>query len=346
MKKSIFIVIVFIIIVLLVGCSTNNNNSVNNQDKSNNITSNIFNNKNSTTDTINLSINYNTINDERMYKTDDGSLYYALGRSIYKLEKNQTTPEIIYTCNKKLTSLRNFVIKENYIYLSDYNDSSECFSLYKIKLNTPEDIFLIYEYPPNGMLRVYNNEIYLSNEYKFDEKSENNFIQFYDKNTASGFTVNYVNDEIFFFDEENNENGIFKMTINGENKEKIFDGRADYMIVDEEWIYFQNQEDPHNSLYRMKKDGSNIQKLIGEQVHHMNKIGDWLYCSLKINDISGIYKIKTDGSEYQLLKECNGVSYINIIDEWLYYPDEDDNIRKMKLDGSEDQIFAEIEKQQ
>lgn len=337
MKKTMPIIFALIMICLLSSCTTNNTANTNKT------ISNFFNNKNTTIDTINLSVNYNVLNEASIFETEDGTLYYSLGNSIYKLESNKTTPEIIYTCNKRFTSISSFAIKNGWIYFRDYNDTSASFEFKKMNLTNQDEVITICQNMPAGTIRVYNGCIYINNDYKLDEESENKLIKFYDKEAASGYTVNYINNEIYFFDSEKDVNGIFKMTIEGENKQKIFDGRADYMIVDEEWIYFQNYEDVNNGLYRMKKDGSDVQKLIGEQVHHMNKLGDWIYCNLKINDIEGIYKIKSDGSEYQLLKECEGVPYINIIEEWLYYSDDENTIRKMKLDGSEDQVFAQIE---
>lgn len=279
----------------------------------------------------------------------ENEFYYILGDSpstIYKTDGVNTTK--LHTLNEKMSG-SSILIVDDWIYFSDVyeNTSNSSLGLFRMKING-KNLELICNDKPSGSLRFYNGYFYIGNEYKM-KKNDNIFTQFYDKESASGYTINYTNDEIFFYDSENNADGIFKMSIDGENKQKIFEGRADYMTIDNEWIYFQNQEEfRKHGLYKMKKDGSEVQKLLGDNVWEITVDNEWIYCDSSTDGIEGLYKVKTDGSEYHLLKERESLyDYIYIIDDWIYYAEQDESdeiIRRMKLDGSEDQIFVEIEK--
>ncbi|WP_164219045.1 DUF6612 family protein [Virgibacillus sp. YIM 98842] len=61
--------------------------------------------------------------------------------------------------------------------------------------------------------------------------------------------------------------------------------------------------------------------------------GEWIYFSL---NGEGLIKQKPDGSERQQLLE-NDVSHINVMDEWLFFIDrnQENKVYKMKTDGSE-----------
>lgn len=83
----------------------------------------------------------------------------------------------------------------------------------------------------------------------------------YDKNVASGYTLNIVDDYIYFFDTESyteNEK-IYKMKLDGSDLQAIYDRRTDYMIVDNGWIYFADYD--NKNLYKMKTDGTEQQLL-------------------------------------------------------------------------------------
>ena len=274
--------------------------------------------------------------------------YYVLGEkpaSIYKTDGTSTTK--LHTFNENFSG-SSILIIDDWIYFSDKYENTSL-GLFRMKTNGKK-LELVCKNKPSGSLRFYNGYFYIGNEYKM-KKNDTEFTQFYDKESATGYTINYVDNKIFFFEIENGINGIFKMSTDGENKEKIFDGRADYMTIDNEWIYFQDQEEfQKHGLYKMKKDGSEVQKLLGDKVWTITVDNEWIYCDSHTDGIDGLYKVKTDGSEYHLLKEREALyDYIYIIDDWIYYAEQDESdeiIRRMKLDGSEDQIFTEIEKLQ
>ena len=188
-------------------------------------------------------------------------------------------------------------------------------------------------------VHVIGDWIYYGSEYKM--KTDGFGKEKLDtRNAAAGYTINIVDDWIYFFDKDKeNNNGIFKMKTDGSNKQKILSGRADYMIVDGNWIYYVNYKD--NSLYKMSLDGTDNELLLKGNISNLNIVDDWIYYNGDYNDKPSLCKIKTNGSDNQLICHDNAVN-INIIDGWIYYEIKDDNfntIYKIKIDGSDKQVF-------
>ncbi len=285
--------------------------------------------------------NGNAVNGNGVVESN-GWLFFTLGNGIYKCKEDGSMIEKIYQFSDRIGG-SGFLIDSEWIYFKDIAEGSDTVDLFRMNISDYSVEYICES--PSGTSRIYNNDMYFGNEYKMDLNTLSP-VQIFDKSIASGYTVNIVDDYIYFYDIYNRNEGIYKMTLDGQNVTQLYAGRADYMLVDGDWIYFQNQNENHD-LYRMRTDGSEIQPLLGEDIRHMNSDEEWIYCDAYIDRVTGIYRIKKDGSEYQLLVECEGrTQNIYIINDWIYYSfikDDDEIWRRMKLDGTNNEIFMSID---
>lgn len=288
------------------------------------------------------SANRNAVNGGTFVECN-GWLYFILGNGIYRCNEDGSMIEKIHHINDRLSGSC-LVVDNDWIYFKDIAEGSNSVELYKMNI-LDNSMVSVCETPTSGNCRIYENYLYFSNEYKMDLDTTSP-VQIYDKSAASGYTINIVDDYIYFYDSYDGNEGIYKMTIDGQNITQIYSGRTDYMLVDGDWIYFQNQNENSN-LYRIKIDGSGVQPVQGEDIRHINSDGEWLYCDACIDGVTGIYKIKKDGSEYELLIECEGrTQEIYIVNDWIYYSfikDDNEILRRMRLDGSNNEVFMSMD---
>ncbi|TMV44676.1 DUF5050 domain-containing protein [Paenibacillus mesophilus] len=121
------------------------------------------------------------------------------------------------------------------------------------------------------------------------------------------------------------------------------------LAVQGDWIYM-NPEIKYfgtSQLVKRKTDGSEEVKLSDDNAAYLNIEGDWLYYTIpSSNDPGGIYKIKTDGTGRTQLS-AGPAEKLWVNNGWIYYMHDTngggyywtDSIRRMKTDGTEDQVL-------
>lgn len=144
---------------------------------------------------------------------------------------------------------------------------------------------------------------------------------------------------------DNYEKGIYKVKLDGSQKEKICDDytMAPISVIDG-WIYYINDFDEYK-LYRIKTDGSERTKLVDEKLWSNIVVGDWMYYTLVPSDNNGIFRIRLDGSEQTKICDEPEASYINYAGGWFYYLKEvgdeffstDNNLYRVRIDGADKQ---------
>ena len=108
-------------------------------------------------------------------------------------------------------------------------------------------------------------------------------------------TVNYViADGSSIYYGKCNDDGIFKMDLNGDNETKIYDEDG-FINVNGNYIYFSLR---YGGIYRMGLNGENVVKLSECNIrNYINVIGNSVYFADLINKDSGnIYKMNIDGT--------------------------------------------------
>lgn len=258
----------------------------------------------------------------------DGWLYYGMFDGLYKCKEDGSEKEKILDING---GVYNINILDDEIYYGGRG-------VYRIKTDGTDNEQIASD-DVTGAMHIIDNTMYIGNEYKMNLDGSN-LEQIYYRNQPYGYTLNVDNGWIYFYDTDSaGEEGIFRMKYDGSDLEKIFDGRADYMIVDSDWIYFQNQKD-HKYLYKMKLDGTDVQLIIDSSVQDMYVNDNWIYYNCESQDL---YKVRTDGTDNQLIYEgC--ARDLHILGDWIYFRvSPDTSLYRMKLDGTESQIFADIQ---
>lgn len=277
--------------------------------------------------TISEYVNGNLVNGSLITKQGDW-LYYSLEDGIYKIKIDGTVEQKL--CDNSGIGI---IVANDWVYFKSQG-------VYRVKTDGTE-LEQIFDIAKSGTLRIVDDKIYYCLEYKMDLDGSN-CEQIYDKNAASGVTINVVDGWIYFFDcDLNNKGHIYKMKTDGSDLQSIFDGRADYMIVDGDWIYFQNYYEDR-ALYKMKKDGSDLQLILDQGISALNVVDNWIYYTGWSGN-TGLYKIKIDGTENQMLCSDRANS-IHIINDYIYYKingDRKNSLYQIKTDGSERKVFYE-----
>ncbi|MCL2884138.1 MAG: DUF5050 domain-containing protein [Oscillospiraceae bacterium] len=105
------------------------------------------------------------------------------------------------------------------------------------------------------------------------------------------------------------------------------------VAVQGNWIYYCNTVD-HGALYKMNIDGSDKQKLNDICSEYINVMDGWIYYVDTSFSGTGVYKIKTDGTQNAKLTDKGTVmSYLLVLDNALYFIG-NNNLYKMKNDGT------------
>ncbi|MBE6814368.1 MAG: DUF5050 domain-containing protein [Ruminococcaceae bacterium] len=117
-------------------------------------------------------------------------------------------------------------------------------------------------------------------------------------------------------------------TIGNSSTNIIKDGKIAYQ---DGWYYYYNGK----GVYKIKTDGTERQQIYSSYLDEINIVGEWLYGSEK-----GCYKQNINTGEQYHFSYGNSISYLNVIDDWIYYYDTtNDGIYKMKPDGTESTLL-------
>jgi hypothetical protein len=157
-----------------------------------------------------------------------------------------------------------------------------------------------------------------------------------------GNCINVVGDWIYFRDTSGEYRELCKMRTDGSEYTKLLDGYIDYISVSDDWIYYGNGNENFR-FYKVRTDGSESTALTEVQALYTCVFGDWAYyCP---TDGSGFFRTSIDGSETEKLSAWHITLYC-MADGWIYYLNNDDNysIRRMRLDGSEDEEVFQYDK--
>jgi len=170
---------------------------------------------------------------------------------------------------------------------------------------------------------------------------------------------NIVNGQFFFndgvneyystFDNSGNPH-IYVTNISTRVTKTIFDGFGWSLVVRDGWLYFCGNSgttiDATYTLFRIKTDGTNLEHINDEYSMDMNFYNEWLYYVKKDNynaKVSSVYRSSLDGTNEEEI--ASGVSpngIFVILEDKLYYLDQDYYLTKSSVDGSnKEKIISE-----
>lgn len=176
--------------------------------------------------------------------------------------------------------------------------------------------------------------------------------------------INVLGDWVYYISSvENNEipwnnNGIYRIKLDGSASHKVTYDKAEYMNLIGDWIYYVIEDHEYfgdsstgyamhpkyEGIYRIRIDGSEREKIIGAWASSLIVVEDWIYYTNTDPDSFldwGIYRVRIDGTEHTRITHGTA-KYMNIQDSWIYYFHDPSNDReeywgiyKVKIDGSE-----------
>ncbi|WP_209124689.1 DUF6612 family protein [Alkalihalobacillus sp. BA299] len=129
------------------------------------------------------------------------------------------------------------------------------------------------------------------------------------------------------------ESGIYKLTDDHLEKERISDVFAVDLNVVNDWLYYSDEKDGFN-VYRMRKDGTEVEKVSNDYAIDLKVVDDWVFYKTNhpLKNTQPLFLVKAnDGVKIQLIddlfrysiyddqvvyqKEPQGVLYLLEIDE-------------------------------
>ncbi len=139
-----------------------------------------------------------------------------------------------------------------------------------------------------------------------------------------------------YFSEYGENFALYKMRLDGSDRQLVCaDGAASLNVVGD-WIYFSNVGD-NNRLYKVRTDGSLLTKLADDRCGSLCVSGDRIYY-INADDGDTIYRIGTDGSERAPFFKQASTLFID--GDWLYFSSPDEkNLMRIRLDGTDDQLL-------
>jgi len=132
---------------------------------------------------------------------------------------------------------------------------------------------------------------------------------------------------------------IFRMRMDGKEKELIIKESTTDSVVDGDWIYYTKRE--NDGIHKMRINGTEKCQINSDHSHDLCVLGEWIYYK-NISDGRKLYKIRKDGSNKQKLND--DACYFGLCAEgdWVYYVDEGKwNIYKIRTDGTDRQKLSD-----
>ena len=289
--------------------------------------------------------NGNNINGPRLLEVDD-MLYYFMPDGVHRLREDGSENVLIYEIPRAEGEQVSYnggtlAAAGDWIYIRERD-------VLRVKTDGTGLEPILDELKQSGTLTAVDDWLYIGSNYKL-KLDGSEFQQFYDGKAAAGYTFNIADGWIYRYDQdENGEDCIYKFKPDGTQKKKIHSGRADFMIVDGEWIYYAELFGD-NSIYKMKTDGSENELVLPleQRVKTLNLMDEWLYYGAYGEDKRCyLCRVKTDGTDNQMLytnenDEGFNISEIYILGEWVYVVDKESNLYRIAPDGTDAQLIAE-----
>lgn len=145
--------------------------------------------------------------------------------------------------------------------------------------------------------------------------------------------------------------GMWRIKKDGSVVTKISDENIGWANIVNDWVYYSPMisSNENYSIYKMKVDGSQkIRINFGNSNYALIDpfkylvVGDWVYVKLfSPEDHSTLlFRVKTDGSS---VKKLGKVGEFVVSNDWIYYVDNFNELKKMKVDGSGNSLVYKIE---
>lgn len=273
----------------------------------------------------------------------------GIEKGIYYFGYNQGSADGIYKIkgNKKEKIIDDYGIYLNklgkYIYYLDAKEDS----IVKIKTNGKNKETIVKDVD-KAIVTVADNWIYyFDNSCLCRIKTSGESKKIISKKFIENYQI--VGDWIYYSYMNDGNYVIAKMKTNGEDVSKIETQAGKSFFVNGKNIYYINQNNEENKyeLYKVKTNGKDKKKIadIADTIDLsiVNFTENEVYYVKKNENLeTSIYKMDLKGKKEEKLVDIKGyATSINIQNEWIYYPDQDDegNVQmfRIKINGDDKQ---------
>jgi len=296
----------------------------------------------------------------KLYSLWDDTFENALDRAaneeyLYKIRKDGTGRTKL--CNDKAKCIN---VVDEWVYYTNENDSS---NIYKIRTDGTNRTKINNE--PSFAVNVVDNWIYYfcsSGIYKIRidgtgrTKIVNDALSYPHAMCIDNGWIYYTSYSV-----DDYSHYLYKIRIDGTGRTKLTtDNDISYIHVFDNWIYYKN----YYGISAIKIDGTNKREIMDDVYYAINIVDGWIYYMTSEFDeyydyyddeytytsYDNLYKVKTNGTQKTKLLTGNFsfsegeyylYSWINIIGNYVYYVDHDDdeNIYMIKTDGTDRSRF-------
>lgn len=235
-------------------------------------------------------------------------------------------------------NIRNYgyaTIQNNSIYYLSPNEDSSKIGIFKVNKNGDNKQELLMENLDILSLNVVGNYIYFigigSENYTEEDNVDNKIYRM----KKDGTNLQVINDnefndncyEIYVVDKKifyiGTDANIYKMNLDGSNRELVSENGTGYLGINEKYIIYNDLPNGETeetatdyTTYIMEIDGSNAREIANGKRMYSVNIKDDYI--YYTNEEKQIYRIKVDGTEDTLI--CDVPAYnMNLLDDYIYY---------------------------
>ncbi len=150
----------------------------------------------------------------------------------------------------------------------------------------------------------------------------------------SGFSVEKGGWVYYLGFKDSNTDGIYKIKLNSDKKEKVSSDYGLYLNQLGNFIYYLERNSGNYNIVKMKTNGENKETIIKDvDTAKVTVIDNWIYYFKESN----FYRAKTNGEKKQILSKKSIDNY-EVVENWIYYSYINDGkyvIAKMKTNGED-----------
>lgn len=160
--------------------------------------------------------------------------------------------------------------------------------------------------------------------------------------------INVLEDRIIVM----GESQLYSICKQTNKKQVLLQSKCSDVQVVNDWIYFINESE-NRYIYRMTLEGTQVEQLNDKSSGRLVVLGEncIIYCAVNEEEelfdnfytpCGKLYKLDINQGQSECLTTYN-VSFINVVDDWIYFANVDDEMHlyKIKLDGSQEQIIIQ-----
>lgn len=140
----------------------------------------------------------------------------------------------------------------------------------------------------------------------------------------TAYSINIYKDKIYYLTVADFSNVMIKrVDINGENLTTIsnINTSISKIFVEDNYIYYLTNKD-EKGIARMNLEGQNQELIVSDNIQDF-----WIYNGeiFYTNNLNQICELKISNKEIKILNDESNAKKIQIVDDWIYYYDENEN---------------------